>query len=161
MLIPIFQSLSLLGMPSVLTVVEFSKHFLLVIVLLMTRLTTFSLLVSVKSTLNYIWTDQEWVARVYFEWQLLNADKDIKQTQKHGGFTEVREYGSICHLSPEDPSLTSPRTNSLGILSRLHSWDQKPDHQLLGSTGWKHIVFRGIWTVSQECHQLGAWHRVG
>lgn len=148
-------------MPSVLIVVEFSKHFLLVIVLLMTRLTTFSLLVSVKSTLKYIWTDQEWVARVYFEWQLLNADKDIKQTQKRVGFAEVRECGSLCHLPPEDLSLTSPQGNSLGILSRLHSWDQKPDHQLLGSTGRKHIVFRGIWTVSQGCHQLGAWHGVG
>lgn len=147
-------------MPSVLIVGEFSKHFLLAIVL-MTRLTAFSLLVSVKSTLKYIWTDQEWVARVYFEWQLSNADKDIKQTQKHVGFVEVREYRSVCHLSLEDPSLTSPQRNSLGILSRLHSWDQKPDHQLLGSIGRKHIVFRGIWTVSQECHQLGAWHIVG
>ena len=147
-------------MPSVLIVGEFSKHFLLAIVL-MTRLTAFSLLVSVKSTLKYIRTDQEWVARVYFEWQLSNADKDIKQTQKHVGFVEVREYRSVCHLSLEDPSLTSPQRNSLGILSRLHSWDQKPDHQLLGSIGRKHIVFRGIWTVSQECHQLGAWHIVG
>lgn len=105
----------------------------------------------------HIGADQEWLARAHFEQQRSNAAKDIKP--KHGNGQDLQK-SRIMDIYVSGTQGTHLWDTPRGPVIDILSLGQKPDHQLVGSTGQKQSMFGGIWTDSQGLHDQETWHVV-